>query len=278
MSTPEIRRERGRVRVMSWNIRSGFGSFDLPETDRGGSQLATIAAVIRDAGADIVGLQEVDRFWARSGRVDQPRWLAQELRMQWRHAANMLPEGGSPVDGSPQYGVALVSRWEIVDHEHVLLPTPEGWEQRGALLVVIVVPGIGEIAVVTTHLQVDGDRGSAADQRAEGAAIVAELARSRGLPAVITGDLNASPDDDELRSLSGEESGFRDCWTAAHPEHPGLTIPASPVADPEARIDYVFASGELDVRGATVPTSATTRIASDHYPVVADLSLGPEGA
>ncbi len=259
------------LRVMSWNIRSGFGSFDLPEAMRGESMLATIAGAIREADADIIGLQEVDRFWDRSGGVDQARWLAEELGMEWRHAANMVPGGGPPEEGSPQYGIALISRWPIVEHEHVLLPTPEGWEQRGALVAVVQAPDGGHIVVVNTHLQVDGSNGAAADQRAESAGITAELVRNRRLPAVIMGDLNATPESSELRALRDERSGFQDCWVVANPGEMGLTIPASPDTGPEARIDYIFASCDITVRRVVVPVTSATRIASDHYPVVADL-------
>jgi endonuclease/exonuclease/phosphatase family metal-dependent hydrolase len=259
------------MRVMSWNIRSGFGSFDVPEAKRGESMLPGVSETIADTGVDIVGLQEVDRFWDRSGGVDQPRWLGEQLGMEWRYAANMIPSGGAPEDGSPQYGIALLSRWPILEHEHVLLPTPEGWEQRGALLAVIELPNGMRMSVVNTHLQVDGARGSAADQRAAGAEGIIDLVRSRALPAIVMGDLNAEPGRDELRCLTNAQSGFQDCWAVANPGEAGLTIPASPMSRPEARIDYIFATRELAVRSCEVVTNDSTRIASDHYPVVADV-------
>lgn len=56
--------------VMSYNIHHGVGLDNQLSLER-------IAGVIRDAGADIVGLQEVDRFYGeRSGfRIKPKNWL-----------------------------------------------------------------------------------------------------------------------------------------------------------------------------------------------------------
>ena len=65
------------VRVMSYNIHHGEGADGRLDLDR-------IAGVIRSEKAEVIGLQEVDRFWRRSDFVDQVAYLAEELDM---HAA-----------------------------------------------------------------------------------------------------------------------------------------------------------------------------------------------
>src|SRR5690606_29450074 len=71
----------GGVRVMTYNIHHASGNDDctdeetpegeIPEPDCA-LDLERIAQVIESQSPDIVALQEVDRFWARSGGVDQP--------------------------------------------------------------------------------------------------------------------------------------------------------------------------------------------------------------
>lgn len=54
-----------------------------------------------------------------------------------------------------------------------------------------------------------------------------------------------------------------------------MTIPASPWYDPSARIDAIFIDGRFSVRECAVIRTPETALASDHYPVVADLVFAP---
>jgi endonuclease/exonuclease/phosphatase family metal-dependent hydrolase len=53
----------------------------------------------------------------------------------------------------------------------------------------------------------------------------------------------------------------------------GLTSPADVGSGPTRRFDYAFVSPSIDVRTARVIVDAKTRLASDHNPVVLDLTL-----
>ncbi len=261
------------IRVMTWNIRSGAGSDEAdPDLDRT-RHLECIATVIRESGADIVGLQEVDRYWSRSGGLDQTQVLAEALGMEPAFAPNWLPEGGSVGGNAPQYGVALLSRWPLRAIRHVLHGTPEGWEPRGVLIATVQFPGGGTLQVANTHLQVDPpDRsGAARDQRVDGIAVALRgIGTSEG-PALLMGDFNAEPGSPEIAALEGEGSGWRDCWTAVRGDEPGYTIPALIAAPPSRRIDYLFVDEETTVTHAEVVIDDRTRVASDHYPVIVDL-------
>ncbi len=71
------------LRVLTYNIHHGVG-------DDGVLDLERIARVVEDSGADVVGLQEVDRHWsARSVWLDQPAWLAERLDMHVAYAADL---------------------------------------------------------------------------------------------------------------------------------------------------------------------------------------------
>ncbi len=58
------------MKFVSYNIRYGFGRDDRFD-------LALTAAMVR--GADVIALQEVERFWRRSGMADQPKRIAAHL-------------------------------------------------------------------------------------------------------------------------------------------------------------------------------------------------------
>jgi endonuclease/exonuclease/phosphatase family metal-dependent hydrolase len=114
----------------------------------------------------------------------------------------------------------------------------------------------GELPVICTHLAFRFDE-SALRQRQ--AAALAELAAElRGAdpverpPVLLCGDLNAVPDSDELRQLTGRSAPavpglvFTDTWPQVRPD-PGPTwTRRNPYVEdaswPERRIDYVLAS------------------------------------
>lgn len=254
---------------MTWNIRSGAGGDDAaPGLDRV-ENLSRIAEVIRDADVDIVGLQEVDRYQKRSGGVDQAQVIGNAIGIQAVFVANWLPEGGARSERVPQYGVALLSRWPVVDARHVLHRTPHGWEPRGTLVATLRLPNGETLDVANTHLQVDrpGQPGSARDQRAIGLRRTIEAVTT---PAVVMGDFNALPGSPELAVI---ESRWMDTWRASHANDPGRTFPARKEGEPAQRIDYLFASEGIDVLGAEVCIDDRTRVVSDHYPVMVDLEI-----
>jgi endonuclease/exonuclease/phosphatase family metal-dependent hydrolase len=81
--------------------------------------LERIAGVIRESGADLVGLQEVERGSPRSRFRDEPRVIARELGMY-------VAFGGNLRLGSWQFGNALLSRFPLQTWRNVLLPVCRG--------------------------------------------------------------------------------------------------------------------------------------------------------
>ena len=59
------------MKLVSYNIRFGLGTDHRIDLER-------IAKTVRDA--DIIGLQEVERFWKRGGMLDQPDILGRHLK------------------------------------------------------------------------------------------------------------------------------------------------------------------------------------------------------
>ncbi|MGP3912561.1 endonuclease/exonuclease/phosphatase family protein [Nonomuraea sp. 10N515B] len=243
-----------RIRVATFNIHHAQGVDDKLNLER-------VADVIRTGEADIVGLQEVDRHWSeRSEFADQASWLAERLHMHVVYGANLDLDPATPGAPRRQYGTAILSRYPILDWDNTLLPRYDGHEQRGLLRALVQVRGV-RVQVFNTHLQHNN-----ANERLEQVRAIQPLVGAREEPVVLTGDLNARPDAPEIRALSDT---LTDTWPRAGAGE-GYTYP---VASPNARIDYVFASADVRVESAAVVASD----ASDHLPLFVDLLVGRRG-
>lgn len=261
------------LRVASFNIHHGVGLDGVLDLDR-------TAALIGATAAEVVGLQEVDRHLSvRSGWVDQARALAERLGMHVAFGANIdldPDERRGPDSPRRHYGNAVLSAHPIVSWRNIPLPGRDGAEPRGLLTARLAVDGAA-LVVGCTHLQ----NRSAAERVAQAARAVDVLvpptpptpstpptppagATGDAAATVLLGDMNAGPDSAAVRALTAT---FTDAWAVAGtPGSAGLTFDA---ATPHARIDYVLTSGPIRPRAAwVVPTDA-----SDHRPVVADLSI-----
>ena len=238
------------LRVASFNIHHGVGLDGVLD-------LMRIAAVVEQTGAEVVGLQEVDRHWsARSNFVDQATWLAERLDMHLAFGANLNLDPPAPGAPRRQFGTAILSAHRIRDTTNTLLPRPLGGEQRGLLEVQIKVRGI-PVRVFNTHLQHDSQV-----ERLAQVERIRQVLSTANESVVLLGDLNATPDTPEIAGLTDL---LVDAWLTAGVGD-GFTFDA---ATPHARIDYVMSSGNVVARTAAVLTTD----AADHLPVVADLAL-----
>lgn len=240
------------LRVMTYNIAAGHG--DLNAT----------AATIRAASADIVALQEVDVHWEpRSNFADQATELGRQLNMQVRFAPIYHVASTDASKPPREYGVALLSRFPIVDfHNHQLTrlstqtanasPAP----MPGFLEVSVKANG-QTLRVFNTHLDYRADPSVRRQQVSETLAILG----TTDTPMLFFGDLNATPTAPELAPLLAR---LHDAWPTS--SDAGLSYPANA---PVKRIDYVLTSSHFRVVSASVTDVQT----SDHRPVVASLSM-----
>lgn len=260
--------------VASYNIKHGAGNDTcvtppaepgMPRNPDCSLDLPRIASVIEATGADVVGLQEVDRFWARSGTVDQPQELADMLGWHACYGANLDHQPDSHSSVPHQYGTAILSRFPILECTNTLLPkaNPPAGEQRGLLEALINVRGV-PLRFYNTHLHTQ-----LADRQVQTQAI-ADILDERPAPAVLVGDLNARPTESSLPVLYAR---LTDVWPVARPGEPGYTYVASPSRAPDRRIDYILVSDDVTIEGAEVLVDELTALASDHYPVVAEIAL-----
>ena len=232
------------VRVMSFNIYHG-------ETMRGDFDLEQIARVIREADPDLVALQEVDLYTARSSGRD----LASELGLLTR----MVPLFGRamPYDGG-EYGEGILSKYSFLSSRNHALPAGEGKEPRSALEVRVILKSGDTIAFVGTHFDHTGDV-----DRINQAARVREILAGFDLPVLLAGDLNARPESKPMEIL------FSDLKPSSEDMAP--TIPTD---GPRAKIDYVL-YGPPDRWRVLESRVICDTIASDHCAFLSVLELVP---
>ena len=192
-----------------------------------------------------------------------------------------------------EVGNAILSRWPIEKLDAVALPPGEAPnESRYALSALIETP-YGSLRFTTTHLNSGWWHNDI--RRLQLETLVTWLADQEptDLPQILVGDLNAGPDFDEIRPMTGRAAPYDprlslvDAWEHANPADPGFTWdrmnPHVDGREPQERIDYVFtarwrADGVGRVRAAERfginPIDEV--VPSDHYGVVVEVQGQPD--
>lgn len=251
------------LKVMSFNIAHGLGMDNTVDLER-------TADVIEQSGSDIVGLQEVDRFFTeRSSFIDQVEWLSRRLGMYAGYGPNLDLDPTEPERPRRQYGNAILSKYPIKYVENHLLtevasPIAHS-EQRGILETVIEVDGV-YLNFYNTHLSLKDE-----ELKVNIDEILALLSKSR-FPKILTGDFNAAPDHPQIQRI---ERQFNDVFEELDRSH-AYTYP-SPYKNaeegvelkPVTRIDYIFTDFHLLAQNVSVIETAV----SDHLPILAELVL-----
>ena len=108
------------MKIVSYNIQYGFGQ-------DGNNDLSRIADEIKTA--DIIALQEIERFWERTGMVDQVLELTQLLpEYHWVFGANLDMDASFKDDNNHlvnrrrQFGTMIMSRFPILSSRNFPLP------------------------------------------------------------------------------------------------------------------------------------------------------------
>ncbi|MCW1923094.1 endonuclease/exonuclease/phosphatase family protein [Luteolibacter arcticus] len=242
------------LRVMTYNIHSCVGLDGKVRPER-------VARVINHFDPDIIAVQEVDCHRLRSRGYDQAQLIADHLRMT--HVFHAMFE-----EQRERYGIALFSRhpFTTIRADYLTEADPRLFrEARGAIWVKVEPEGGKPFHFVNTHFGLG---------RAERVRQADELLGERWLgtvpadePVVVAGDFNSGP---RSRALQRLRQRFRDVQLAV-PGH--VPIPTFSSACPLLRIDHVFVSEHFTVEGVDQPFSPVARIASDHLPLCAELTL-----
>jgi endonuclease/exonuclease/phosphatase family metal-dependent hydrolase len=249
------------VRVATYNIRTVRA---LDWHSLWWRRRRRLAAVVADVGADLWGLQEV---WP-----SQLRWLRRTaLTGSWATLGTGRNAGGggeaSPILArTDRYHVLrAVTRWYGDDPERPGSRLPGARSPRIATIAELVVgEGDAELVVANTHL----DEASEVRRHASTTQLAGWLREIRqGRSIVVLGDLNCTLDDPPMRPLL--DLGLRATLTPS--DGPTSTGRGDP--DHQQQIDHVLVSDGLTVRASVVHRGG--RPASDHWPVVVDLTPRP---
>jgi len=213
--------------IASYNIQYGTGK-------DGRIDLGRIADEIGDA--DIIALQEVERFFSSTGMVDQAEEIAALFPKHfWVYGggvdldASLIADDGTVSNRRRQFGNMVLSRWPILSSRNHLLPKFGMVEQlalqRSILEGVIDTPSLGPMRVHSLHL----GHAAAPERRIQIGALNRILRESPGQGGVVTGraasahwtadgplidmprraaflgDFNLTPDDAEYEFIVGPE-------------------------------------------------------------------------
>jgi len=147
------------VKLVSYNIRFGLGLDQQIDLER-------IAGTVKDA--DIIALQEVERFWKHSGMTDQPELISGYLKeYYWLYFpafdvdASEANGDGSIINRRRQFGPMVLSRWTIRMARYILFPklgtTDSLAMDTGAIECVVDTPS-GPLMFYSLHLSAASSR------------------------------------------------------------------------------------------------------------------------
>lgn len=247
-------RNETHLRVMTYNTHHCSGMDGRISPRR-------ISRIIQQQSADLIALQEMDHGRSRSRSEDQAAVIAEALGYHVVFCPTVKHGTGD------HYGHALLSRWPIEVIKVAELPNaPDSWfpEKRCALWARIEVNGT-DINIVTTHLGLSPRERQAQMKALLGPDWLGPVIATE--PVVLCGDFNLSPGSIPYGLAA---SKLRDVQAAREGHRPRSTFSSM---QPFMRIDHIFVSSHFETERAFVPRNDLTRVASDHLPLLADLSF-----
>lgn len=232
----QFSREENTHRILSYNIRNAKGMDNIIDYKR-------IADVIESVSPDIVMLQEVDSVTERSNRTDVLNKLADITKMYPAYAPAISYQGG-------KYGIGVLSKKRPLSWSSIPLP---GREEGRTLLKV----EFNDYIIFCTHLSLTQE------DRLASVKIIEEQAKLYNKPIILAGDLNASPDSEEIKKLGTT-------WKLLS----NTKIPTFPSKEPKEIIDYIAGYTEKGYGYSTIQFHVINEpMASDHRPLLADIRL-----
>ncbi len=252
------------IKILSYNIHYGIGMDSQKDLKR-------IADVINKLNPDIVGLQEVSDSSMTAILGELTKMKAVFGPSIEKEAPNLYHLLEIPVPQSQLfYGDAILSKHPFEYVGNLSIPSASS-SRYEAMCMDVNLSGIyGEdthVRFINTHFDYLETISSKVARK--GAVEVIETAffdGSNALPAILTGDLNATPHSEPIELL--QTNG----WVTNISEKNLLTVPS---VKPKKQIDYVLVRPKqkwriIDVKVIDEP------LASDHLPILMTLELFTE--
>lgn len=228
------------MKVASYNIHKCRGTDRLVRPER-------IIAVLREIGADLVALQEVDRrFGKRTGLLD--------LEALERETGLHLLVQSDVADGHGWHGNALLVRGEPVYYRRFRLTLP-GIEPRGAVVAELDM-GQGKFRVIAAHLGL-----LRRSRVGQAAALLQAFLDLAPMPTILLGDFN------EWRRRRSPLDVLEPYFGAQKP------LASFPSRRPMLALDRILGWPQGLITDLSVHVSPLSRLASDHLPLKATVEL-----
>lgn len=230
------------IAVASYNIHGGIGTDGRFVPNR-------IGDVLRELGADLIALQEVE---TRATGFDMLRFLA-------GHSGLLAIPGPTLARADGDYGNALLTRYRPLLVRHIDLSV-KGREPRGAIDTLLACDAIGHgtfaLRVIATHL---GLRPS--ERRWQVRRLLTALAEAPAQPTILLGDVNEW-------FLWGRPLRWLHAYFERTPH-----VSTFPSRRPLLALDRIWTSPRAHLVSVSSHRSPLARRASDHLPLLAQLRL-----
>jgi endonuclease/exonuclease/phosphatase family metal-dependent hydrolase len=247
------------VRIATLNLRN--------TADRWPARRGLLVRQLVALAPEVIAVQELRMV------PDQARWITAEVARQsagrLAYRCHRRPKTGA---AGLWEGIGVLSRVPVVSTAWLDL----GADRRVAQRVTVRTNG-GDLDVYNAHLGLGGEiLRSGQAQR-----LLDWMGGRRPAPAVLMGDLNARPGSPTIELLSGR---LRSAHLAVHGCEPPRTVPTplrlGAAGAAGSVLDYVFVNDLVEVVDARLAFDEVdgALCASDHYGLVADVTLIPEPA
>lgn len=265
-----------RLRVGAYNIAHGRGhaadttNFVSAATRR--AALEDVGRWLRQQDLELVVLNEVDLDAVWSHGENQAALLARAAGYRWRVEQRNLDVGALGL--ALRTGNAILSRYPVKGCRYLDYPAYRAWEalaagKKGGVVCDVETPA-GEVRLVAVHLSHRSEV-----LRMASAALLTELCAESARPIIAAGDFNtALPGGARVRAVEGETALSRlvaACFRTPTPvdEARWLSFPSTA---PDRVLDWILVTSPLRFERYVVGGAG----ASDHLPVVAELSFGDD--
>lgn len=230
-----------RLKVMTYNLR--FGEL---------SSLKDLASHIKSFNPDIVALQEVD---VKTFRERAPKQNGRSFINELAYRTGLFGVYGKTIEYKKGfYGIGILSKFPYVETKKMMLPRPNGKEQRTVLMCTLELNAKDTIVFASTHLDY-----FSSETRQLQVKILNSVLLKQDFPVLLGGDFNAKPDSPEIETMFLNWVLLTDL---------DFSIPSWA---PRMKIDYIW--GYPKSKWKLKRTQTVQSVLSDHLPIVSEVEL-----
>lgn len=224
-------------KIASYNVRNAKGMDNLTDFDR-------VARVINNMNAHAVAIQELDSATERSNKLVVLDELAKRTNMHASYSGSIKFKGG-------KYGNGILTKEKPLSQKQFLLP---GKEEARSLLIV----ELENFVICCTHLSL-----TEADRKTSIEHIKHYTEKYDSKPVFFAGDLNATPESKEIKTLLNTWAALND-----------FSKPTFPSDNPSKTIDYILLKVNDKFKHKVIDTNVVEEsLASDHRPLWSEVKI-----